>query len=223
MNKLTKYPLTLLALTFHKSGRALMYIGKIFYRIIEARPVDIHTFHPDWDDYASKKEIEEKRQKEEDAEDEGDIFTKYNDWQRAMAMQRRNETLRSMFEGLKQHQLDYFEQYCISEFQQNPYTVSYIVRMIADSQETINVAEIDVELQMHCETNQVFAFVFNLLFEAISNELYPALAAKAFLYDNGLNEELIQAFDYEIKRRFAKSLEIDLPKHDKPKQKRTKI
>ena len=219
MKKIVKYPLTLLALTFHKSGRALMSIGKIFYRLIEERPVDIHTFHPDWDDYASKKEIEEKKKKEEDHE----LAQKYSEWQKVAETNARMQTIRSMFEDMNQHQLEYFGEQCISEFEENPYTIMYVAKIVSELHNSLQAAEIEVELQMHCETNQVFGFIFNHIFGAVCKDTFPSFAAKTFRYENGLNEEFMEGYYYETKRRFAEALEAELEKHDKPAPKRVKI
>ena len=151
------------------------------------------------------------------------IEDKFSEWKEASENQARMETIRWMFEEMEEHELDYFKHYCIDELQRYPDTLAYIANMISEAQQCLLRAEINAELEMHCETDHVFAFLFNKLGGAVSSDTFPSFTANTFRYKQGLSEEFIAGFEYEIKRRFASELEKELPKHDTPKQKRTKI
>ena len=181
----------------HRNGKVAKEVAGSFYRRSGTRPIDLPTFGDEYD-YTSddQREIEE--------------------WH---MRQKACYILKHVFELMEDYELDYFVEHCLEESKLN-------MNMVWDAARLAVVVkygreDMDLEIELNSCTSKLFAFMFNKFSQYVwkgDYEFEQVLDIEPYF-----KSDLEPIYQYEIKRRFAESLDKELIKHDRPTPKRVKI
>lgn len=144
------------------------------------------------------------------------------------AMLVRARYFRELMEKMEDYELLHFDDICMVELTWGKGVLNSIRQLlkIVESEDVFN--EYDIEFEMRSATSKSFTF----LFSKFRNQSSFMTVEDTYDYDmwytcetiySDYDSELIEAYGYEVKRRFAESLEKELEKHDKPATRRVKI
>ena len=134
----------------------------------------------------------------------------------------KGDTIKEFFDDLSSDELEYFRDFLIDELEKNRVVLSQVSELVYLDHVEPETSGAEKQIEMHCEISQAFAFFYNKMRSIPSTE-NGIKAIMLFLSQPNLNEMFLNGYDYEIKKRFAEELEVELPNNDGPKQKRTKI
>ena len=150
------------------------------------------------------------------------VEDKYEEWSKKRNDDLVSETINGIFDEMEPYELEYFRDFCMRELIKKNVLLSQISRLIFMHEALPGDIDTEAEIGMHCEISHEFSFFYNKMCSIPKSE-NGFRAIELFLSNEKLNELFLDGYEYEVRKRFANDLEIELPNHDKPKPKRIKI
>jgi len=171
----------------------------------------------DWEEEQEHLQAEAKR---EDDESHG----RYADWKQHYEAVMIASVIQEIFYEFSDYELEFFRDHVIAELESDHIFADRVVSFVAHDSARFSKWNLIAELEMHSELCKAFAFMYNRLMSYVSKDNSNLrLEAIGYNYKRITNRSFLDGYEYEVRRRFAESLELELPKDNKPRTKRAKI